>query len=285
MISELTQSSINMFFRCGHQFYLRYVKGISIPPGVAARKGSSVHAGAEYDYRHKLTTGSHAPLDEVKDVTHDTFVTLATEEGCWFSDDDLSDKQTIVTDHFYQAIAQATFYHEQFAVHDDDVALVEERLYADIGVGMPVCGKPDAVVDGTLIDLKTSTKRWPKGRENTEIQPTLYRMLLRENGLGDLPAEYRILTNATREPRKHAGTWDTDTKVYGEIRQAHRTVAHEEALLDRIRIMVTMLKAGQFPPAYPDTWWCSRNWCAYFGGCPYVRGRKSIHISQGVRTA
>ena len=285
MIDELTQSSINMFFRCGHQFYLRYVKGIIIPPGVAARRGSSVHAGAAHDYRHKLDTGSYAPLDEVQDATRDTFVSLVTEEGCWFSDENLPDKKTILTESFNQAIAQSTFYHKQFAVHDTDVALVEKRLYADIGVGIPVSGKPDVVASGTLVDLKTATKRWPRGREDTEIQPTLYRMLLRENGLGTLPAEYRLLTSAAHEPRNHAGVWDKDTQVYGEVRSAHRTPAHEEALLDRTKAMVTMLKAGQFPPAYPDTWWCSENWCGYFGGCPYVRGRKSILMTQGVTTA
>ena len=76
-ITELTQSSINMFSRCSAQFEYRYVKNIIIPPGVAARKGSSVHKSAEYNYRHIVEKGNPAPLDEVKDLARDTFVNLA----------------------------------------------------------------------------------------------------------------------------------------------------------------------------------------------------------------
>lgn len=71
MIEELTQSMINMFYRCGAQFENRYIKGIKRPPGVATKKGTGTHAGVEYGYNKKIETGEFPPEDEVADAAHD----------------------------------------------------------------------------------------------------------------------------------------------------------------------------------------------------------------------
>jgi len=273
VITELTQSSIGMFFRCAAQFEKRYVNGIIIPPGVAARTGSGVHAGAEHNYRSVVDNGEPAPLDEVQDVTHDRFVKLVVDEGCWFSGDEVSEKKRILGEGLDSAIAMSTFYHQQFAPLDREIALVEERLYADLGFGIPVSGKPDLIADGVLRDIKTSGKRWAAGREDEEIQPTLYRMLLRDNGFGNLPAEYRIITKSKKAPKDNAAIWDEKTGVCGEIRRAERTPEHEKALKARVKTMVDMLSAGTFPPSSPGTWWCSPKWCGYHSICPYVKGK------------
>lgn len=274
MITDLTQSMINMINRCAAQFENRYIRGIIIPPGVAARKGSSVHRGAEHNYRHVVEKGEPAPVDEVQDATRDEFVRLVKNEGVWFADEDVPEKQNILTASMNEAIAVSRFYHEQFAPLDREIAIVEERLYADIGVGIPLSGKPDVVADGRIPDLKTAGKRWIAGREDIEIQPTMYRILCRENGLGDLPFEYRIMTNMKGRPKGDNCIWDSETGVCGEVRQAVRTAEHEEALKSRVVAVKTMLDTGSFPPAYPDTWWCSPKWCGYFTMCPYVKGRK-----------
>lgn len=279
MISELTQSMINMFSRCAAQFENRYIKGIIIPPGVAARKGSSVHRGAEHNYRHIVDTGEPAPVDEVQDVTHDEFMRLVKEEGVWLADDEVPEKEQILTTSMDEAIAASRFYHQQFAPLDHEIGLVEERLYADIGCGIPISGKPDVVCDGRIPDLKTSGKRWVTGREDLEIQPTMYRILCRENGLGELPFEYRILVNMKNAPKGDNCIWDKETGVCGEIRPAERTAEHEESLKARIVTVKSMLDAGNFPPAFPDTWWCSPKWCGYFSKCKYTKGRKLFPVT------
>jgi len=273
MITELTQSIINMTTRCGYQTYLRYIKGIIIPPGVAARKGSSTHSGIEHDYRHKIETGELAPLDEVKDATNDTFKRLIKDEGIWFTEDELPDKNKILNEKLNESIACAEFYHSNIIPIDKEIALVEKRLYADIGAGMPISGKPDVVTDGRLRDIKTGGKRWAKDRENEEIQPPIYRILLRENGFGDLPAEYIIMTNMKNGPKDDTCIWDNNLKVCGDIREANNSPEYEQSLVLRVKVIAEMIKKGDFPPAYPGAWWCGKKWCGYFSICKFVKGR------------
>lgn len=280
MITELTQSMLNMIAKCPAQFENRYVKGIIIPPGVAARKGSSVHKGAEHNYRHVIEKNVPAPLDEVQDATRDEFMSLVKNEGVWLADDEVSEKQTILAASMDEAVASSRFYHEHFAPLDKEIAIVEQRLYADIGCGIPISGKPDVVADGRIPDLKTAGKRWVVGREELELQPTMYRILCRENGLGELPFEYRILVNMKNAPKSGNAIWDKECGVCGEIRPAERTTDHEYALIARIANVKAMLDAGTFPPAYSDTWWCNPKWCGYFKMCPYTKGRKLIAVTE-----
>lgn len=274
MITELTQSMINMISKCAAQFENRYIKGIIIPPGVAARKGSSVHRGAEYNYRHIIEKGVPAPADEVQDVTRDEFLKLIKDEGVWLSDDDLPDKTKILATTLDEATSASQFYHLYFAPEDKEIAIVEKRLYADIGVGIPISGKPDVVSDGRIPDIKTTSKRWTDERIDGDIQATMYRILCRENGIGELPFYFRFLQNMKNPPKDNGRIWDPKTGVCGECREAVRTPDHEEALKSRIVVIKKMLDAGDFPPSYSDTWWCTPKWCGYFKMCPYAKGRK-----------
>jgi CRISPR/Cas system-associated exonuclease Cas4 (RecB family) len=266
-----------MFLRCPAQFEKRYIHNMIIPPGVSARKGTSVHTGAEHNYKHVVSKGEQAPLDEVQDATHDEFMRLVKDEGVWFSPDELPEKEKILYKSLDESIQSATFYHKTFAKEDKEIALVERRLKASIPNGdMILSGKPDVVADGKLIDIKTAGKRWNPHREDYEIQPTIYKLLLRENGFGDLDAEYRVITNASRKPKSKGVIWDDETKVCGDVRKAERTKEHELGLYATIDVITKMLDKGMFPPAPPSSWWCTPKWCGYFSLCPYVSGRKYI---------
>lgn len=276
MSLALSQSILNMASKCGHQVYLRYVKNIIIPPGVAARKGSSVHAGIEHDYRRKVETGNYAPLDELMDVTNETFKALIMDEGVWLNKNDQADKENILNTALTESLASAGSYHENVAVHGDKVAMIEEQLTADIGIGADISGKPDVVVDGKLRDIKTAGKRWVKGREEEEIQPVIYRMLIRENGHGDVGAEFCVLTNMKNGPKDTDCTWDSERKVCIDKREANTTPEYEQSVIERVKTVHLQFEAGIFPPAYPGSWWCSPDWCGWFSICKYAKGRKII---------
>jgi hypothetical protein len=266
-----------MTLRCGQQTYFRYVKNIIIPPGVAARKGSGTHAGIEHDYRTKISTGKLAPLDEVKDAAHDKFMKLVKDEGVWMSPDDQPEKQTILNTALNESLACAEFYHKNFAPFDDEIQLSEQKLEADIGLPMPIEGTPDIVVDACLRDNKTSGKRWNQGRENEEIQPAFYRILLKENGYGDIPGEFVIMTNMKKGPQKgEACIWDDELKVCGDRREANNSPDFIESTKARIEIVAKQIIMGNFVPSHPSSWWCSPGWCGYFGICQYSKGRKLI---------
>jgi len=271
VITELTQSSINQFYKCGVQFEFRWVKGVVIPPGIAARKGSSVHRGAEYDYRNVISKGEPAPEDEVTDMTRDEFMRLVNDEGVFLSPEEQETKESLLGKALDQSVSIAKFHHRVLVPTKKKIALIEQRLRADVGLPLPISGKPDIVADGKLSDLKTASKRWPKGRENEEIQPTLYRMLLRENGYGDLPAEYTILTNMSKAPKDGGCVFDKETGVCADVRIAQRNKRDEAILLDRMAAMTRLLERGDFLPATPGSWWCSRKWCGYASICKYFK--------------
>ena len=271
MIDSLTQSSVNQFFKCGVQFEFRWVRGLIIPPGIAARKGSSVHRSAEHDYRAVIDSGKPAPEDEVADMTRDEFVRLCKDEGVFLSAEDKADKDVLLGAALDEAVNAAKFHHRRIVPQKKKIALIEERLHADVGLPLPISGKPDLVADGVLDDLKTASKRWPSGREDQEIQPTVYRMLLRKNGYGDLPAQYTILTNMKKAPKDDALLWDDETMVCADIRQAPRDEQDEAVLLRRMEMMTQMLERGDFLPATTGAWWCSEKWCGYASICPYIK--------------
>jgi len=277
MITALSQSIVNMTLRCGQQTYFRYVKNIIIPPAVAARKGSGTHAGIEHDYRTKIKSGVLAPLDEVKDATRDKFMKLVKEEGVWMTPEDQADKKNILNTALNESLACAEFYHSYFAPYDDEIQLSEKRLSADIGLSMPIVGTPDVVVDALLRETKTSGKRWIEGRENEEIQPAFYRILLKENGFGDIPGEFIILTNMQNGPQKGtACVWDDTLKVCCDRREANNSPDFIESTKARIEIVAKQIIMGNFIPAHPSCWWCSKMFCGYAGICKYFKGRKII---------
>lgn len=276
MALTLSQSMLNMASKCGHQVYLRYIKNIIIPPGVAARKGSSVHAGIEHDYKHKVKTGDYPPINDLLDITNETFKKLVSEEGVWLNKDEQADKNNILNTALNESLASTGSYHENIAIHDEKVALIEEQLIADIGIGADISGKPDVVVDGKLRDIKTAGKRWSRGREEEEIQPVIYRMLIRENGYGDVGAEFCVLTNMKNGPKGDDCIWDAERQVCIDKREANTTPEYEKSVIERVKTVSKQFDAGIFPPAYPGSWWCSPDWCGYFGICMYAKGRKII---------
>jgi len=268
---------INMYYRCGHQFYLRHIKGTKRPPGIAARKGTGTHAGVEYGYNQKIATGELPPEDEVADAAHDAYVKAVKEEGVWLTPEEKAEAKALLGKGLDESIGCARFYRRIVAPTDKEIALVEERLFADIGVGIPISFKPDVVVDGKLRDVKTAGKRWPKGREDGEIQPTLYRMGLREHGFGDLNAEFVVLSNVKNKPKDDKEIlFDEDLCVIGDPRPTERTHEHEEALKLRIHNMMESINKGVFLPAHPEMYTCSPSWCGYYDICPYMKGRKVI---------
>ena len=147
---------------------------------------------------------------------------------------------------------------------------------ADIGSGVEISGKPDVVVDGKLRDIKTGGKRWAKGREEEEIQPVVYRILIRENGYGDVGAEFCVLTNIKNGPKEDDCTWDAERKVCIDKREANTSPEYEQSVIARIQTVHQQFEAGIFPPAFPGSWWCSSLWCGYAGICKYFKGRKII---------
>ena len=105
MIRSIHQSMINTWLRCGVQFERRYLLGDIIPPGVAARRGSAGHKGADLNARNMIEhDGQIMPLDSLQDAVRDEFVRLVKEERVFIPQAQLSAKNAILNDNLNQAV-------------------------------------------------------------------------------------------------------------------------------------------------------------------------------------
>ena len=257
MIQTLTQSKANMFFRCGEQFRRVYLEGERMPPGIALHKGVSVHKGAEYANRAKANTNEEAPIDEVTDITRDTFMERTKKYGLFLSKDEKAEKTKILNIGLNESVDLAKAYRIDVSPTHKKVSFIEEYLMADVGLDLPIAGKPDFIADNKNKDLKTSGKSWPAGKEQTEIQPTIYKMLFKENGIKNISFEYIIMSNLK-----------SGVKI--DLRTVKRTEKDEILLIRRLKKMIDTLNAGIFLPAEPGAWVCTPKWCGFYYSCPFT---------------
>ena len=68
---HLSDSALNMLYRCGQQFYYRYVEGKKIPPGIAAVIGRATHGSVHLDLQNKIDKGVLRSAGDVKDAARD----------------------------------------------------------------------------------------------------------------------------------------------------------------------------------------------------------------------
>ena len=278
MITHITQSIINQIGRCPVQFEFRYINNIIIPPGFAARKGSAVHFGAETAHRFRVNNDNEAPpLELIADSTRDEFVRLVNDEGIFMTKEELFEgKNKILGNAQDEAIRGASAYVNKCLPYICDIAMFEERLYADIGLELPVSGKPDLVADSMNNDIKTNNgARWREEDVRLECQPTLYRMLLRENGFGELNSRYTVITNMNKAPDTniHEGTlWDEENRTCIDELNTERTAEDEKKLIFKIDTYIKMINSGIFIPCRQGkgNWACTPKYCGFYKMCKYT---------------
>ncbi len=274
MIKHLSASSVGTYLRCAYQFYLRYIEDIIIPPNIAMLKGGSAHKGNEHTNRTLMEKQKLPPLDEVQDITRDSFVSRSIENGIWLLDEEKSAKVSLLNDGLNESIDHASSYHSTYASKIKDISLVEKFLKADIGLDLPIVGIPDFIADNNNVDVKISGKRMAENAEHKAIQPTFYKILARENKLIEMEkykSAFLVQTQYKTQPKTEPYLWDSERRIAFDYRVTNRTEEDEKCLMNILEMIIKSIQAGTFMPADPDHWICSRDRCGYFSRCPYVR--------------
>ena len=172
MIKSIHQSSLNMILRCGEQFRRRYLEGEIIPPSVAAGRGTGVHAANKANLLQKIKTRRDLSLADLKDATRDGFVN-SFKSGVFIPKEDLGSKDKLLNEGLEDALRCTKVYQEKVAPIINPIA-VEERFEIDIGLPLNLAGIMDYQEKPIVGDLKTTKMKWPEGRIDVEIQPSLY---------------------------------------------------------------------------------------------------------------
>lgn len=257
----LTQSMIGTIQRCPQQFFRIYPNGERIPPGISARRGSSVHKGAEINHSYKLHAPDDLPLDMLQDAARDEYMRLVKNEGVFIPKEDVSSKDRLLNDGLNAAINLTALYHAEVApsIHP---AIVEEKIELDAGLPLILSGIIDVfTVDKWLPDLKTADKSKNQSFADSSVQLTLYAALIHHR-TGNWPNKisYEVLVNNATAKLQSLKTT--------------RGPADFTALLPRLDVICQQIFSGIYPPCDPGAWICSPKWCGFYNSCKYSSKRR-----------
>jgi hypothetical protein len=261
MVNFINQSLIDAWDKCPERVRRRWIEGEIIPPGIAARIGTGLHKGAEVNHLYKKEKGEDLPLDAVQDAARDGYV-KAIEEGIYVPPEDAAGAKIEIAKSLDITVKLAKAYREKLApqVFPD---LIEEEIYMNVpGLPIPFRGTVDCyTVDGWLPDLKTSEKKWPSGKVEKSIQPTVYRELIKaKTGAYPQRISFEVFPKTGKE----------DHVSY----PVNREPEDFTALIKKVGQILSSIQAGIFPAAPSDGWVCSPKWCGYWWTCPYIPAYK-----------
>lgn len=255
MIEAIHQSSLNMILRCGEQFRRRYMMGEIIPPGIAAGRGTGVHAANEANLKQKIFSGVDLPIGDMKDAARDGYV-RAFKNGVYIPRDQVSQKTQLLNNGLNETLELTKLYGDEVAPEIEPVE-VEREFFIDVGLPIPLAGKIDIERKAKVDDLKTSSKKWPEGQIEKEIQPAFY-SYVHEKETGVRPEfVYHILRVLKRGAER-------------QIQRMTPTDVHYNALFAKLHGMVRMIETGVFPYANPTEWYCNPRWCGFYDTCKGV---------------
>ena len=260
---HVSPSQLSMLFRCGEQYRRRYIEGEVIPPGFAAHRGTGVHAAADENNTQKIETHEDLPVDDLKDIAAEGFELRYKTDGVMLTPEERSRGMKIVKGEYKdQTVMLAELWGNEVAPTIQPI-LSEAKLTIELpDAPRDLLGILDTVTDdGTIIDLKTAGRKWPKNRANSELQFTFYGLAYRAVYKKD-PRQIRADVLVAKSQPEYQPIITT------------RNQDDYKVLINRINTFLKIIETGAFTPASPGTWWCSKKWCGYAETCPYYSGRE-----------
>lgn len=274
----LSASQISMYLRCAKQYEFRYIKGLSIPPGIALLRGTALHSGFEYYYSEVISGNERLTPAEVTELS-----LISLEKNCQEADIPLTD---IVKDQEASFYTRATDgYITAVGEHTIPVA-VEQEIWYESPCGVSIVGYIDLLkknVVGTtpeelkesaasteancIADYKITGKKWTKKKLDDTLQFHIYAMA---TGIPDV--EIHNITAATGpikiNSKKLTDKDSPELDVASNIRLVRGMMGHEADHVDNIIEDVALgISNGNFPRCSPDGWQCTSTFCGYWSRC------------------
>jgi len=261
MEKELHITRLTMLWRCGEQYYRRYVKGEIVPPGIALIVGSGTHKSVEENLKSKAEKKEMLPKDVVKDIARDYIEKNLLADNVLLNEEEKEKAFDVIKGEAKDtAVSLSELHYDKLAPKISPVA-VEKPFSLEIEGEdeFTIAGKIDIIEKGRIRDTKTSSRKMP-GQADKSLQLTMY--ALAEN------------INEKKEIKKVCLDFLIKTKELSfETQESTRDKKDFDVLINRISNALKQLKAGIFPPTNPENWWCSPKFCGYFNTCKYVKNK------------
>lgn len=263
----LSFSKIDTYTKCGIKYYLKYVKGISIPSSTPIILGQAVHHAFEKFFLEKLS-GNILSVSDVLDIFSDKIDILFSEEILLSEEEKELGLDRVKGESKDAGVAAIKGYYnkralniEPFLVEQEfqvDLYKVINELYIDdedlyLDTQVKLMGYFDLITaEKAIHDLKVKTYKPKKDEADKSQQLTLYTLAYKEL-LGEFPEKI------TLENIILPGKGDNVAQVI--IQETTRTEEDIKRALRRTLRVIDGIKKGVYIPPDQSSWLCQ--YCGY----------------------
>jgi len=275
----VSPSQLNTYTNCGEQYRRRYIEKEIIPPGVAALRGSSVHKGAEANFKQKIESKIDLPKNEIVERAVAEFEGRLKADGVFLDEEEQGRGKAIVLgEEKDTTVRLAGLYADEVAPRYQPTA-VEQKIEIELPGSHNLLGildltaeaigaDPDKPSGDGIVDYKTGKKTKSQGEFDSSPQISLYDLAYR--------AKHRKAPSFIRIEQL------IDTKVPKRVVNATtRSTADFKAAVARVNAMIDGVQKGVFIPANAGAWQCSARWCGYWRTCPFVNSERKAAAAAG----
>lgn len=261
----LSVSQVNLYTRCGEQYYRRYVLNQPTAPSYAQVQGRGVHKAAEKLHLKIIETG-HGYADpaemvqeysdlfdkEVKDVE----VSLAQLIDPDQDPGVLKDVGVSMTKTYFQGAMGAMLNPDNGLLYPLIQPIAAERVVRSEvttpdGDKIPFMGVIDIEEQHSLSDLKTRGKLASQLEVDNNLQLTMYAYMTGK----PVVRMDQVIKPSKKLPTRYIRT----EAVRSQSEIEHVTSVVAEVADDIVR--------GRFRKTSPENWWCSVKMCPYWHDC------------------
>lgn len=267
----LSYTQVRLWQTCGERYRRKYIDGVKEPQSSNLTHGKLVHSMVEEMLRHKMRTADIMTLEEINDTISDVISEKLAEVVLW--DPKIPDREVLEA----SARGLVKLYHEQRLEHAMPKA-VEVRVSGMLNGKVPFRGYIDMLEGNPMImgdytpqdesaslvphhsdsvrDLKVTGKKYGPHQVENALQLTVYAHLMGVDHVG-----YDLLVET---PKKRVQSFVQQSSVRSPQEKQHGC--------DVIEGVASAISEGCFPKADPESWVCTRKWCAFYDQC---RGKKT----------
>lgn len=276
---HLSHSQIEMYLRCPRQYYHRYVREISRPPGISLILGTGTHKALETTHHHIVDYATPAPIEMVLATFSDSFDQNAKEvpETEWKEDE--GNTKGGVKD---AGLKLVSLYNRDFAPKvkpqvKNDVRGIERKITTNVA-GVPMVGYIDLI--DTNDDAVMTHEEQTLLRDNSKSVPEALR-----TSVVDFKTKAKSVSQAEIDGSFQLTFYSYATQItnvrYDQLlRQKRPKIKRMRSMRKKgdykwmceiVSSVARAISSGIFPPCAPDNWACTPNWCGFWGLC---RGKK-----------
>lgn len=255
MKPSITPAQLDMYFRCGRQYEYRHIDEIIVPPLASTiAKRAALSGGIMPSLRAKMESGTPMPEDEMEALARDA-VAVERDAAGGVTDDNSSDSLEDSAGRMARRYAKSVMPNVNPSKLEHSYLLelkgYERNLSGSIDIQEDISG---AVVTepgpSVIIHRRTMFHNSGESHDSGLIAATM------------------AVTAATGQAPTHT--------IINTIQNAKQWFPHVpidamdgERLLLRVGTMGEMLAKGVAMPAPQGSWYCNKDYCGYWGMCPY----------------